>query len=449
MTERFDVAVIGAGTATETLVGQLDGSGLSIVVFEADLVGGECPFRACMPSKSMLHDARIGTPWDEAVRRRDQVADGLDDSGHADDLVGLGAVLVRARAEIVDHHHVRADGVEVEVEHIVVATGSTPNIPQIDGADECAAAIWTSDDAYTSAELPSSVIVVGAGVIGMECATVYARFGTTVTLIDDADRSFPDAPPAVSDVLAAALDALGVEIRYGVDAASIRLATGADDTGGRGVVVTLSDGDRLAAERVLVATGRRPATVGFGLDRLGLDESAPLPVDDTGRLTTDGSIWAIGDVAGAGQYTHLANHQARVVADQLAGTATRRFDDVVVPSCVFTDPPMIQVGPSWRDLCDDADVVHVSFDLASFPRATTDELGAGHLWVAARRSTGCVVAAAGAGPSFDELTHAVVTAIDGQVPVHRLRQSMQAFPTIGEILGPVYDELADELSRED
>jgi dihydrolipoamide dehydrogenase len=200
---------------------------------------------------------------------------------------------------------------------------------------------------------------------------------------------------------------------------------------------------------VLVAIGRRPTTVGFGIDRLGLDESAPLPVGDDGRVATDGSVWAIGDVAGAGQYTHLANHHARVVADHLVGTATRRFDDVVVPRCMFTDPPLIQVGPSWSELRDDADVVHVEVDLGSFPRAMTDELAAGHLWAAARRSTGCLVAAAGAGPGFDELTHALVTAIDGDVPLHRLRRSMQAFPTIGEILGPLYDGLADELSGGD
>lgn len=437
--DRFDVGIIGAGTASEALARQLTDSGMSVVVFEPDLVGGECPFRACIPSKSMLHDSRAETPWEEAVARRREMTNHLDDSGHADGLVERGVTLVRSRAEIVDSGRLTADGREYEVEHVVIATGATPNMPPIEGADECAEAIWTSADAYTSPDLPSSMVIVGAGVVGMECASLYARYGTSVILIDNADRAFENAPPEVSDVLAGALRSAGVQIRCGVSAESMRLQS--EDPDELGVVVTLTDGTEVEAERVLVAIGRRPSTTGLGLERLGVDPGSPLPLESSGQVRTDGSVWAIGDVAGQGQYTHLANHQATVVADHLVGTRTRRFDDVVVPRCMFTDPPLVQIGPEWSELDGDPDIVAASADVESVARSATDELPAGHLWVAARRSTGCLAAAAGAGPRFDELAHALVTAIDGAVPVARLRQSMHPFPTIGEILDPIFDDL--------
>jgi dihydrolipoamide dehydrogenase len=154
----------------------------------------------------------------------------------------------------------------------------------------------------------------------------------------------------------------------------------------------------------------------------------------------------MGDVAGKGQYPHLANHQARVVANHLAGDGTRRFDDVVTSSCVFTDPPLIQVGPTQRALEGDPDVVWATGRVADLARAVTDDLAEGFLTVAARRSTSSVVAAHGAGPRFEELVHALVIAVDGGVRIDRLAMSMHAFPTVGEILEPIFASLARELA---
>lgn len=440
----YDVGIIGGGTAAERLAGALSGSGRTTVVFEPRLVGGECPFYACMPSKSMLHDGRVGRSWMAAVSHRTEVTEGLDDSGHVEELVGPAVDLVRSYARIEGPGRIVADDVVFGVEHIVLATGAAPVMPYIEGAERCAEAIWTSDDALTTDDRPDSIVIVGSGVIGTECATLFSRFGTNVTLVESADRLVAQAPGPVAEVLATVLADLGVVIHYGAQADVIRLV---DDTRPAGPVeVELSNGRRLVADKVLVAIGRRPSTDGLGLEALGLDPAAPLPLEPNGRVRADGSVWAVGDVAGRGQYTHLANHQATVVADHLVGTGTRTFDDVVVPACMFTDPPYIQVGPSWSELVDDDDVVAASMDLAAFPRAITDEVALGHLWLAARRSTGCLVAGTGIGPGFDELTHAITIAIDGRVPVARLRQSMQAFPTMGEILGPLFDDLHDQLS---
>ena len=153
----------------------------------------------------------------------------------------------------------------------------------------------------------------------------------------------------------------------------------------------------------------------------------------------------MGDVAGRGQYTHVANHQARVVANQLVGDGTRRFDDVVLSSCVFTDPPLIQVGPTCQELDGDPDVIWASGLVSDLARAVTDELTEGFLAVAARRSTGSVIAAHGAGPGFEELVHALVIAVDGAVRLDRLAMSMHTFPTVGEILAPIFRSLAGNL----
>lgn len=440
--DRPRIAVLGGGSAAESLTRSV-ADAADVIVFEPALVGGECPFLACMPSKSMLHDARDGADWNDAVDRRRSITDDLDDHDHAADLEAMGVELVREAARIVDPHSVAAGRTRHDVDHIVLATGSEPLLPDVDGLDSCRDRVWTSADVYRSTERPERVAVIGAGVIGFEVADLYAGFGTAVTVIDRGERSFDTIPPEVARVVVDAVTSRSVDVRYDVEAAAIAPVDRSPDGA---VALTLSDGEVIEIDRVVVAIGRRPRTDGIGLDTVGLDPSEPLPLDPNGRVRCEGSVWATGDVAGRGQYTHLANHHAAVVADHLVGTGTRTFDEVVLGSCMFTAPPLIQVGPQWSELVDDPDVVSVGYDLESFPRAATDRLGAGHLWVAARRSTGTVVAASGAGPRFDELVHALVIAVDGRVPVARLRRSMQPFPTIGEILGPIWADLHDDLT---
>ena len=434
--DRFDVVVIGGGGAAEALVGALEPSGLRIVVVEHHRVGGTCPFVACMPSKAMLHDAQGSMSWDRAVQRRDEVVEHLDDVEHAEQLARQGAQLVRGNARLIDEHTVDVDGTRLHAEHIVLATGSSPIIPRIPGIDELGAHLWNSDDALTTSERPIRLMVIGGGPIGCELAHLFAGFDTEVHLIDTAERAFPDLPPEIGEIVDDGLRTAGVRVCRGRSATRFELRGG-------NVRTTLDNDSAVTTDRVLVAIGREASLDALGTECLGLDPAAPLPVDDAGRVDCPGSVWAIGDVAGKGQYTHLANHHGQVVADHLAGQGTRRLSDVVVPACIFTSPPVMTIGPTPAQFGEE--VVWVHARLSEIARWTTDSLDDGYLTVAVDRSSRCVVAAHGAGARFDELAAAVVTAIDGCVPVDRLARSMWPFPTVGELLGPIYARALDAL----
>lgn len=432
---RFDIGVIGGGSAAETLADELRGTGSKIVVFEADRVGGECPFVACIPSKSLLHDAATTGDWEVAVAHRDRATSSLDDTSHAAALTENGVTLVRAQAQVVDERTIEADGTRFDVGSIVLATGSEPVVPNLPGLSTLGDRAWTTTDALTTHDRPDRLAILGGGVIGCELATAFAGLGSIVTLLDEEPRAFAQLSAEVGDLIDAGLIRAGVSVRRGTRVVRCSETDGL-------VTLELEDGDRIVADRVLVAVGRRARLSGVGLESLGVDPSDGLDVDERGRVRCPGSVWAMGDVAGKGQYTHVANHQARVVANQLAGDGTRRFDDVTISSCVFTDPPLIQVGPSRQDVDGDPDVVWATGRVSDLARAITDDLPEGFLAVAARRSTGRVIAAHGAGPRFEELVHALVIAVDGAVPLHRLVMSMQAFPTVGEILHPIFVSLA-------
>ncbi len=434
----FDVAILGGGTAAETLVGELADTDMNVVVFEDDRVGGECPFVACMPTKAMLHDAAVGLSWRDAVRRRSDVVEHLDDSSHAAELDANGAVLIRERAAIVGCGEIEAGGRRYTAEHIVLATGSAPSRPPIEGLDSIADRCWTSADAMTAPDRPTRLTILGGGVIGCELATIYARFGTEVHLLDADPTPFPDLPARIGEIVDDSLRAGGVRVRRGVEVASV-------EGRGSGVRVRLAGGACLDTDRLLIATGTRPRTTGIGLDTIGLDEGEPLAVATDGRVLADGSVWAMGDVAGYGEYTHLANHHARVVADALTGRGTSRFDDVVVPACVFTDPPIITIGPLPDALGDD--VLWQCAELSEIPRSTTDDLSDGVLAIAVDRSTRTIVAAHGVGAGFDILAAALVTAIDARVPIDDLARSIWPFPTVGELLGLIYSRASAALDE--
>jgi pyruvate/2-oxoglutarate dehydrogenase complex dihydrolipoamide dehydrogenase (E3) component len=430
-----DVAVIGGGGAAETLAGELDGTGLRVAVIEEDRVGGDCPFVACMPSKAMLHDANTSTRWGEAVKRRENVTEHLDDRGHARQLEETGAQLIRGRGRVVDAHTVAVGDTQVHTDHIVLATGSRPLIVDIDGIDRVGDGLWTSDDALTAIDRPARLMIIGGGPIGCELAHLFAGFDTEVHLVDVTERAFPDLPDPIGDIVDDGLRAAGVRVCRG------RQVERVERRGGN-VLTALDNGATVVTDRILVATGRQPNTTDLGLEHLGLDVGEPVPVDDRGRVDCDGSIWAMGDVAGGAQYTHVANHHARVVANQLVGDHSRRFSDVVTPASIFTQPPVIMIGPT-PEATDD--VIWVEARMSEVARWTTDALGDGFLTVAIDPSTRCAVAAHGAGARFDELSAALITAIDASVPVDVLHRSMWAFPTVAELLGLIYARAIDAL----
>jgi dihydrolipoamide dehydrogenase len=433
---RFDVAILGGGGAAEALVGALAGHGLEIVVFEELRVGGECPFVACMPSKAMLHDAAVGRNWPDAVRRREDVVEDLDDTDHAQQLTDNGATLVRGCATIAAAGRVRVGDIEYGADHIVIATGSEPIVPPIDGIDDLGDRCWTSDDAMLTEERPTRLAIIGGGAIGCEMATLFSRFGTEVHLLDVAPSAFPELPAEIGEIVDDGLRTSGARVCRGAEIERV-------ERRGGGVRTTLANGAAVDTSIVLVAAGRRPRTQGLGLENVGVERPETLEVAPNGRVSADGSVWAIGDAAGKGQYTHLANHHAEVVADALVGPGTRQFGDVVTPACVFTDPPVMTIGPRPDEVT--GDVRWFSARLSETPRWTTDGLVDGFLTIAVDTSSRCVVAAHGAGAGFDVLAAALVTAIDGNLTVDQLRRSMWPFPSIGEILGVVYSRAADSL----
>jgi dihydrolipoamide dehydrogenase len=322
-----------------------------------------------------------------------------------------------------------AGGQRYRVDHIVLATGSEPVLPPIEGLDSIDGRLWTSADAMTVEERPTRLTILGGGVIGCEMATIFSRFGTEVHVLDTEPRAFPALPAEIGEIADDALRASGVRVHRGTEVVHV-------EPRGSGVRVRLEDGPRLDTDRLLVATGTRPRTTGIGLDTIGIDDGSTLTVADDGRVEAPGSVWAIGDVAGRGEYTHLANHHARVVAGAISGRGDRRFDDVVVPACVFIDPPIITIGPT-PDRCGD-DIVWVTARLSEVARFTTDDLLDGVLHIGVERPSGEVRAAHGIGAGFDILAAALVTAIDARVPVHRLSRSMTPFPTVGDILPLIY-----------
>lgn len=439
----FDVAVIGGGSAAEALLRELLGSDLSVVIFEPRLLGGECPFYACMPSKGLLHDVRAGRSWDEAIERRDEIVDHWDDTEHREDARKLGATIVSSEARITGPNTITADGSDYTTDSIVIAIGAEAKIPDIDGIDTLGDRMWTSEDAMSAHDRPDRLAIIGGGVVGSEVAQMYSGLGSEVTMIGRSPRPADDLHPEVGRLIVESHDRAGITTIYGTEASG---CCRTDD------VVRLHFGDdrSIDADIVLVAVGRRPDLSGLGLDSLGLNHD-DLTIDDSGRIlgteSDNGSLWVMGDAAGRQQYTHIANHHAAVVANHLAGDGSRSFGEAVAPACIFIDPPVFVIGDSYEHLADEPDIVW-SETSVRVPRFLTDELHDGFIALAARRSTGTIIAAHGIGPNFDELTHALVIAIDGQVPIQVLQRTIQPFPTIGEILDVAFDDLAAALTTD-
>jgi pyruvate/2-oxoglutarate dehydrogenase complex dihydrolipoamide dehydrogenase (E3) component len=439
--EPFDVVVLGAGSAGQSVATSLAEAGRRVALVERALVGGECPYLACMPSKALLHDAArhvlTGGPdapaFDAAVRRRDEVAEHRDDSSTADEVRGAGVELVRGRGRVVRPGVVDVDGRELGYGDLVVASGSVPVRPPVDGLD--GVPTWTSDEALTSTERPASLLVVGGGAVGCELSQVYARFGVPVVLAHPGERVLDREEPTVAEALQEVLRRDGVELRLGARAERAQPCTA-------GARVHLSDGSSVEVARVLLATGRRPATGDLGLDVLGVEkgEHGELRTDERCRVA-DG-VWAAGDVTGVAPYTHTANYQARVVVENLLGRE-RTADYRAVPRAVYTDPPLASVGLSGpRAREQGIDVVLAVMDVGQVARTAAEDGEGGRLVLVADRARGVLVGASAVGPRADEWLAEAVLAVRAQVPLAVLADVVHAFPTFGEAYEPPVQELA-------
>lgn len=442
--DTFDVVVLGAGSAGEDIARELASRGRSVALVEAGRVGGECPYVACMPSKSMLHSAAVrmrqqdpqgdGTAaYRAAARRRDEVAEHRDDSAAAQEQREAGVELVRGRGRVIGPGVVEVDGRALAWTDLVVATGSRAVAPPIDGLD--AAPTWTSDQALSAAERPASLLVLGAGAVGCELAQVHARFGSQVVVLDHADQLLGREEPSVARLLEQVLREEGVDVRLSTGLDRVEPADG-------GARCSLSDGSVLQVERVLVATGRAPWADDLGLELLGVElaDDGAVPVDDHCRVRGQAHVWAAGDVTGIAPYTHTASYQARVVTANLLGQE-RTADYRAIPRAVYTEPAVASVGldaAAAREQGIDAQTAVM--DLSQVARTSTEGTRGGRLVLTA--ADGVLIGAAAIGPHADEWLSEATLAIRARVPLAVLADVVHAFPTFGEAYEPPLRELA-------
>ena len=410
MARQFDVVVLGGGSAGEAVARGLRECNRSVAIVEHGLVGGECPYLACMPSKAMLRAAADGCSWAHAIQFRDEIAEHRDDRDTVRSLEGAGVDVVRGRGVITSPGVVTVSGQQLGYEHLVIATGAETVIPQLEGLDEDE--LWTSDAALSSDERPDRLLVLGGGPVGCELAQIYARFGSAVTLVESSDHLLPKDPELVGAAVQAALERDGVRVRLGTELESA------------------PDGD----VRLLVATGKKPRVSGIGLELLGIepDDSGALPVDDRCRVID--RVWAVGDVNGVAPYTHAANYQAKVVVDNIVGKP-RRADHRAIPRTVYTDPTVFCVG-------DTSGPPSARLRLKETARALIEKRDEGEVVLYADTTRGVLVGAAAVGPGADSWAGELTLAIRAEVPLEVLADVVHAFPTFAEVLEPPYAELA-------
>ncbi len=453
--ETFDVIVIGGGAAGENVAGRCVDCGASVAVVEAELLGGECSFWACMPSKALLRpgealadvrrtpgaDAAVTGDVDvaAALARRDDIASDWDDKYQVQWLEGVGATLVRGRGRLVGPRRVdvaSADGTTRALEArraVVLATGSSPVVPPIDGLR--GTRVWTNREATSATAVPERLVVLGGGVVGVELAQAWKRLGAReVTVVEAGERLVSNLEPFAGEELAEAFAAEGIDVRLGAKAVKVERA---DDDGP--VTVTLEPGDTVTGDELLVAVGRRPNTDDLGVESIGLEPGKPVAVDDQLRATgvRDGWLFAVGDVNGRVLLTHMGKYQARIAADVIlkGSTAEAWADHRAVPSVVFTDPQVASVGLTERVArergVDVRDVRPATGEVSGAALHGRDVPGTCQLVIDESRRV--VVGATFTGPLVGEMLHAATIAVAAEVPLPVLWHAVPAFPTVSEV----------------
>jgi pyruvate/2-oxoglutarate dehydrogenase complex dihydrolipoamide dehydrogenase (E3) component len=463
MVTSYDVVVLGAGSAGEWVAGAAADSGRTVALIERLRVGGECPYVSCMPSKSMLRSAaarqearhrltELGASsrppdldaddvaFSAAIRRRDRLASHRDDARAAAGIEARGVTLLRGTGRIAGPGRVEVGDLQLSYADLVIATGSRPVVPPVDGLAEVP--YWTSDQALSAPDYPASVIILGGGAVGCELAQAYAGFGTDVTLVEAAPHLTGQEEPAVAAGLAEVLAASGVRLRIGAGIA-------AAGPSAAGVRAMFGDGSALEAQRLIIAAGRRPVTgTELGLASLGIVplQSGALAVDDRCRVEGQQQVWAAGDVTGLAPYTHGANYQARVVSENLLG-GDLRADYSAIPRVIYTDPPFAAVGlTAARASAKGLGVLTATARISDQARSATDGAKAGGLILVADRDRGVLVGATALGAGADEWIGEASVAIRAQVPVAILAQVVHPFPTFAEVYEVPLRELARQLS---
>jgi pyruvate/2-oxoglutarate dehydrogenase complex dihydrolipoamide dehydrogenase (E3) component len=454
MSTEVDVAVIGLGPGGEFLASELATAGLEVVGIDRRLVGGECPYFGCVPTKMMIRGADLlaegrripqlagassVTPdWRPvATRISDEATDDWNDQVAVDRLEKAGVTFVRGHARLAGPGRVEVDGQLFETRRgVVLNTGTEPGVPPIPGL--AGTPYWTNREAVRVEELPGSLIVIGGGSVGVELAQVFSRFGVEVTLLEAAGRILALEEPESSEVLARTFDAEGIKV---VTDASISSVAYADDR----FTVTVG-GSQLQGDRLLVAAGRRTNLGDLGLETVSVDPASKTLATDEQMQVAPG-LWAIGDITGKGGFTHISMYQAGIAIPAILGANDAPAADYrAVPRVTFTDPEVGSVGMTEQQARDAGLSVRVGVtDLAKSSRGWIHKAGnAGLIKLVEDADRGVLVGASSVGPTGGEVLSALSVAVHGEVPTKRLGSMIYAYPTFHRAIEVALKELAGD-----
>jgi pyruvate/2-oxoglutarate dehydrogenase complex dihydrolipoamide dehydrogenase (E3) component len=450
--DTFDVIVIGAGPPGENAAGRCADAGLAVAIVEERLVGGECSFYACIPTKTLIRPGDVlaaarRTPGaaeaitgsidaDAAFAQRDYMTNGWDDAGQVPWLESEHIALVRGHGRLAGERTVEVEGdagrrTLVARRAVILACGTKPFLPPIDGLADSSP--WDNRDITRTKDVPARLVVLGGGAVGVEMAQCFRRLGSAqVTVVEGGPRLMLREEPFAGDELRAAFEEGGISVLTDVRASSVRRH------GDGPVTITLEDGRTVDGDELLVAGGRRPTTGDVGLDTVGLPPGRYVEVDDRLRSTgvAGGWLYAVGDCNGRALFTHMGKYQGRLVGDVIAGRDVADIADArAVPRVTFTDPQIAAVGLTEAEARErDLEVRVVRYGTGDVAGAYTRGVGirgTSQLVVDERRRV--VIGATFTGPDVQEMLHAATIAVVAEVPLDRLWHAVPAFPTVSEV----------------